>query len=286
MAARHAADTRSGRGETLRIPAGYDGSVWRLEGRAPAPRRAHHHVELEVNLALAGRATYLVDDQRYDLSRGTQIWLFPRQDHVLIDESPDYAMWIGVFRPHLLNRICTDDASAELLRSRPLGLFCKRLTGRSLTTLDSLFSQAVDAQPHTALFNATLAHVAMAAWTEHRRADAAAPYADVHPAVERAARLIRDEQAPLSLDDIADRAGLSPGRLSRLFKQQVGVPLSHYRQRCQLERFIARYGQGQRRNITEAALAAGFGSYPQFYRVFRRYFGIGPADYRRQQRET
>jgi AraC-like DNA-binding protein len=32
-----------------------------------------------------------------------------------------------------------------------------------------------------------------------------------------------------------------------------------------------------RATLTRAALDAGFGSYPQFYRVFRRLTGVGPA---------
>lgn len=36
--------------------------------------------------------------------------------------------------------------------------------------------------------------------------------------------------------------------------------------------------------MLEAALAAGFGSYPQFHRVFKRVVGCSPVDYRRRYR--
>ena len=58
----------------------------------------HSHAELEFNLVLRGRAAYVVDDARYDLGRGSSIWLFPAQQHLLINQSPDFEMWIAVFR--------------------------------------------------------------------------------------------------------------------------------------------------------------------------------------------
>ena len=56
---------------------------------------------------------------------------------------------------------------------------------------------------------------------------------------------------------------------------------TQYRNRQRLERFIQLYGQGQRINMLEAALTAGFGSYPQFYRVFRDFMGCTPQEYKR-----
>jgi len=47
---------------------------------------------------------------------------------------------------------------------------------------------------------------------------------------------------------------------------------------------VQRYGSGNRWNMTQAALASGFGSYAQFHRVFKRHFGFGPAEYRRRVR--
>jgi AraC-like DNA-binding protein len=34
-----------------------------------------------------------------------------------------------------------------------------------------------------------------------------------------------------------------------------------------------------------AALEAGFGSYPQFHRIFRRVMGCSPGEYRYQEKE-
>ena len=91
--------------------------------------------------------------------------------------------------------------------------------------------------------------------------------------------MIRDDPENSTLESLADRAGLSPSRLSRLFKQQTGVPLVNYRQRHCLEQFFQLYGQNCEQKILNTALRAGFGSYPQFHRVFKRFIGCSPADY-------
>jgi AraC-like DNA-binding protein len=104
----------------------------------------------------------------------------------------------------------------------------------------------------------------------------------VHPAVEKAARLIRHESNLLSLDELAARAGLSAHRLSRLFKQQTGVAMVDFRNRQRVEKYLQIYGTGQRRTMLDAALEAGFGSYAQFHRVFKRVTGRSPGEQRRK----
>lgn len=251
----------------------------------PLPDRRrpfHRHRELEVNLVLAGSATYLVDDQRFDLQAGTQIWLFPDQDHLLIDESDDYTMWIGLFQQKALRRFCIDAINRQLLRDRTHEPICRQLSPAATMELHRLFERIAAEREDLPRFNAGLVYAAISAWASHRQGEEGAAGGDVHPAVERAARLIRDAHDPVTVQQVAARAGLSPSRLGRLFKRQTGVSLTRYRQRQQLQRFLELYGQGRNTTTLQAAMSAGFGSYPQFHRVFKQSFGFGPAEYRRR----
>ena len=72
-----------------------------------------------MNLVTAGTARYLLGERRYDLQRGTLIWLFPEQDHLLLEESHDYVMWIAVITPALLKQVCKSPASKTLLSGDP-----------------------------------------------------------------------------------------------------------------------------------------------------------------------
>ncbi len=268
----------------LSLPPGLDGLLSRSSGPV-AMRDAHRHAQLELNLVRAGRAAYLLGERRYELRRGTLVWLFPEQEHLLLEQSPDHAMWIGVFQPALLEQVVAVPGGDTLRAANPPGVFCRRLPEGDADWLDALFGHvAADLSTTPALGNAGLAYALRAAWDAYGRADDAPSGTDVHPAVERAARLVRDEVEPLSLDALAARVGLSAPHLSGLFARQTGMTLPRFRNRQRLERFLRAYGAGQRVTLLEAALDAGFGSYAQFHRVFRALMGVSPADYRRAKR--
>ncbi|HTV19087.1 MAG TPA: AraC family transcriptional regulator [Polyangiaceae bacterium] len=76
---------------------------------------------------------------------------------------------------------------------------------------------------------------------------------------------------------IAEQLGLSSGHLARKFKHEVGVSLVEYRQRLLLERFFVVLGRGQV-TLLDAATEAGFGSYAQFHRVYRKLMGAAPYE--------
>ncbi|HEX4350015.1 MAG TPA: helix-turn-helix transcriptional regulator [Verrucomicrobiae bacterium] len=264
----------------LKLPRLLDGNLWHYRnlGRANA---MHHHAELEFNLVTQGSGLYLLENRKYEIRRGDLLWLFPAQEHVLVEQTLDFEMWIGVCRPETVQRIATDAGTGVLRQKNPAGEYCRRLPQPALTQLEKMFSEIVAAPDKPGLFNAGLAYAFLSAWRQFEQS-ADVPVRDVHPAVEKAARLIRDEDMPLTLVELAQRSGLSPHRLSRLFKQQTGIALVDFRNRQRLERFLGIYGAGQRLTMLDAALAAGFGSYPQFHRVFKRMTGHSPRNHQRQ----
>ena len=263
----------------LKLPKALDGNLWhyRAQGRANA---MHHHAELEFNLVTRGTGLYLLEQRKYEIRRGDLLWLFPAQEHVLVEQSPDFEMWIGVCKPGIVRRIATDDGAKVLRQKNPPGDYCRRLPQPALAHLESMFSEIVAETRRPGLFNTGLAYAFLNAWRHFGQA-ADVPVRDVHPAVEKAARLIRDGSQSLSLDGLARQAGLSPHRLSRLFKQQTGVALVDFKNRQRVERFLEIYGAGQRFTMLDAALEAGFGSYPQFHRVFKRATGRSPRNHQR-----
>lgn len=266
--------------QKLDLPKQLDGNIWHYRnlGRTHA---MHHHAELEFNMVTQGNGLYLLENRKYKIHRGDLLWLFPAQEHVLVGQSSDFEMWIGVFKPKAVRRIATDQPAKILKQANPPGEYCRRLAQRDLTWLEELFSKIVASEKPSSHFNIELGYALLTAWQHFERA-ADVPVQDVHPAVEKAARFIRNEGAVSGLDELAKKSGLSPHRLSRLFKQQTGVALVEFRNRQRVERFLEIYGTGQRRTMLDAALEAGFGSYPQFHRVFKRITGRAPAEHRRK----
>ncbi len=266
--------------QQLKLPAGLDGNLWhyRQLGRANA---MHHHAELEFNLVTQGCGLYLLANRKYQIRRGDLLWLFPAQEHVLIEQSADFEMWVGIAKPRTVRRIATD-ASARILRqANPNGEYCRRLSQPAFTRLESLLTEVAATCARHGLFNAGLNYALLAAWNSFEHA-ADVPVGDVHPAVEKAARQVRDQNNTLGLEALARYSGLSPARLSRLFKQQTGIALVDFRNRQRVDKFLTLYGTGQRITMLGAALEAGFGSYPQFHRVFKRVLGCSPSVYRRK----
>ncbi len=82
---------------------------------------------------------------------------------------------------------------------------------------------------------------------------------------------------------IAGELGISVSRLARVFKRDMGMSLVEYRNRLRLDRFWLLV-DGGRPSLLEAALAAGFGSYAQFHRVFRAQRHLTPREYLRRRR--
>ena len=89
--------------EDLGLPNDVDGRLVRHVAGDHRPR-PHRHAELEVNLVVRGTATYLLGERRYELTPGTLTWLFPGQDHVLVDDCRDHELCAAQeIDPALLN---------------------------------------------------------------------------------------------------------------------------------------------------------------------------------------
>lgn len=244
--------------------------------QVPPERQLHRHDELEANFVVQGRATYLLNGRRYEMRPRDLLWLFPEQDHLLLEQDAGFGMWIMVWKPEAIRGVCTSAKNKTLLGGNPAGSFHRRLSDSSARKLNSLLENILLDDPD--YLNAGLLHALVCAWHEFQQASSASPGEELHPSIERVARLLRDGNES-GLEDLAHEVGLSPGHLSRLFKKQTGLTVPDFRNRQRLDIFFRLYGRGRQRTLSQAALAAGFGSYPQFHRVFKELTGQSPAEF-------
>jgi AraC-like DNA-binding protein len=240
---------------------------------APPP---HRHDVLELNLVQHGSATYFIDGHRYELEPGHVVFLFPAQEHALMDTSTDYRAWVVHARSDFVREICTTGATRALARTKAPKQFASALPAARARHLTRLFQALAETMDDDAQFNTGLAFAVLTSWIEHLRARAIVPKARREPLVERAIQLLREE-SQLSLDELSRASGASRSVLTRLFKRQTGLSILEYKNRLRVERFLALYADGERATLLEAALAAGFGSYAQFHRVFREVMGHTPS---------
>jgi AraC-like DNA-binding protein len=79
----------------------------------------------------------------------------------------------------------------------------------------------------------------------------------------------------ITLNAVARKMGLSPGRARHLFVEQTGLPFRTYLLWLRIMKAVGSFAGGS--SLTEAAHEAGFADSAHFSRTFRRMFGLPAA---------
>jgi len=211
--------------------------------------------------------------------------MFPEQEHRRSEISDDFAAWFVQFDPESVAQLCRSSSNQILTEQNPDGVFCRKLSKVGTKRLQSHWEALASPGLDCAHLNAGFAYLLLSAWSEYQKAADAREAAGLHPAVEKAARILRAQPETGSLNQLAKTCGASASWLSRLFRQQMSISLVEFRNHCRIERFFELYRSGPHRNIAQTAAEAGFGSYAQFHRVFRKKVGYGPAELRRRMHD-
>jgi AraC-like DNA-binding protein len=229
---------------------------------------AHRHSGLEVNLLISGRLVYHAGESEIEVLPRQAILLPAHQSHELLVVAPGSTLWVieapahqgfdeslarVLFPPEALWQTLTY-ASRQLWLRPPPGK--RALFEEQLLTAFAQLVELPQGLPY-----------------------ATSAFSEAHPAVQRARRYC-EENAPLDgdINALARRAGLSASRLAHLFSEQVGLSPLQYRNFARVQNFIRTFHRGES-SLLDAALAAGFGSYPQFHRVFRQVCGVSPQEH-------
>jgi AraC-like DNA-binding protein len=89
----------------------------------------------------------------------------------------------------------------------------------------------------------------------------------------------------LSLTQVAKAVNISPNHLSEKFKQVTGINFVDYVARSRFEKARGLLHDPNLR-VSEIAFAVGFQSLSQFNRVFKKFSGKSPTEYRAGARQT
>lgn len=89
-------------------------------------------------------------------------------------------------------------------------------------------------------------------------------------------------QEKITLNQLAQAAGLSVGRLSHLFKEETGLtPLSYVqKEKMETAKSMLQYSSYR---ISEISAILGYSSESHFIKIFEKYTGVSPRKYRNQQ---
>ena len=85
----------------------------------------------------------------------------------------------------------------------------------------------------------------------------------------------------ITLDAMAEVCGLTPKYLCAFFKKMTGYAPSEYVNRLRIEKACLMLSDGHS-SITDAAFDSGFGELSYFSKLFRRYVGCTPSEYKKK----
>lgn len=247
------------------LPGAARAHIWHHVPETRRPR--HFHSEPELNLIAAGSASFGVGDKTIAVAAGDLLWWSPGQDHVLLDASPDFDLFvIGA----------TFEFSARVLETKRDSMYAGatrvRLDSAALVAFRSgcaapLANDQVAVERHVGELWRKAHEVRLAGSDKHTLTARALPSLIEHPELRRS--------------DVAAVVRGHPTEVSRHFHRDFGLTLTEYRTRLRLLRFIRAAKTGEA-TLLLAALEAGFGSYSQCHRAFQETLGCSPRHYFRK----
>jgi AraC-like DNA-binding protein len=252
--------------EHLLSHATVNGAIWRYSREHP--KLYHFHGQIELLVVKRGSALERAGNRLERVHARQMIWHLPGIPHQQVEASPDLDLRVVHFEPHLVGNL---GELFLLAAGRPVIELGSRafhlLLDRCDATSDEPGPTLVD---RTSELHATFA-LALAL-TRSGRDDRRQ-----NSLVELACGLLLEEPS-LDRDEVCRRLDVSGGYLSRRFVAELGSSFQDQRSRLRLTRFVTEATRA-RTTWLDTALAAGFGSYSQFHRVFCRAAGSAPLDY-------
>lgn len=96
---------------------------------------------------------------------------------------------------------------------------------------------------------------------------------------EKARRIIEDNiETKVTAEELAKELALSLRQLQRIFKDELNTTPTSFATLIKLEKAAELLKSGK--NVTEAAFSTGFNDSSYFSRVFKKYFGVPPSEYK------
>ncbi|MEO0734960.1 MAG: AraC family transcriptional regulator [Bacteroidota bacterium] len=103
------------------------------------------------------------------------------------------------------------------------------------------------------------------------------------PWLSKLKELLHYDTAQLDLTYLSQQLGVHPVHLSRSVHKYLTVSLGEYRRQLKLQRALPLLLNSPQ-NLTQIAYHCDFADQSHFNRVFKRFFGVAPGQYRKQLR--
>jgi len=251
----------------------------------------HHHPEIELTMIVRGHGTRLVGDCFEEYSSGDLVLIGPSLPHTWISDASADTSTEAIYahfnrkdlgdRPELaeldpLLKTSQRGLTFPAAMEEPRSLLQKAANEsgdlrRMIDLIDALTCLAEEMDSATAITSAAYEMSTRSPRPSSPR---------IESRLEIAHSMIADSY-PHNLDfrEIAKRVGMSEAGFSRFFKRATGRTFTQYVQEVRIAEACRLLGETEL-TVTYIAHASGFGSLTQFNRIFRRFKGCTPSQWR------
>lgn len=267
--------------------AGFPVELYRIDRNDPRFQMVYHwHLEFEIIRVLTGSFALVWDEQTYELPAGTAVMINCGALHGGMP-SDDCMYECLVFDPALLTKtdfagrtelqiVLSGTGQLPPLHRTDMPLFWNRLA--------DLFEAVAQKTIGTPLRVRGLLLECFGLLIDSGRIGTATDRTRVNRKTEQMkrvlARIERDYAENLSLNDLADEAGMSPKYFCHFFQQLTRRTPIDYLNDYRIEQACILLQTGNY-SVTDTAFRCGFNDLSYFIRIFRKYRGISPGKYQR-----
>lgn len=266
---------------------------YQFRNAVPTSDSWEEHAGIEIVFMQSGEACWDLPDDHFSMTTGSQALIIPAgRRHRIANGvyTPCRLLWL-VFKPcdeamekarlflgseiEALFKVAEEQERPVDLPEeshRVLGELCARLTDERLL---------IGSAPIMAEVRSRVYSLATSLWDLCGSGRDAGAQSRL---VRRAAAMLRESADDLAdrdenIEEVARRLGYGKSRLYSLFTHEVGMAPNDYRQRIRIKRCCERLAKTAD-SITAIGIDNGFHSSQYFSRVFKKYVGLTPTEYR------
>lgn len=245
----------------------------------------HINNYLEVYVYVQGNHQYFVENKIYKLQRGDIVLINPREVHKALPmEHCLYERFYLLIDERCLNALALNPLTKLLNPSSHTGNLIspepqvREYVLQLLYGISDCFANGQNRQ--TAALGFVLQLLELCTQQRLQEPSAMGNATPVPELLEKILSYVAENTSTIhTTAQISDALGVSAPYLSTYFRKHIGIPLKIYVQAKKVA--LAKDLLDKGANVTEACFDSGFNDCSYFIRVFKKYVGVTPLNYRK-----